>query len=115
MRSLILLIVIFTLSACSSLTSNAENGASEWDFDHNLQFKQTKISDHKYHLMVISKSDTHFDKLATFMMRRSYEICGTYGFKIEVLKGVEKFNDRQSFPNLIIPSLSANIECPLNH
>ena len=46
------------------------------------------------------------------MMRRSYDICGTYGFTIEVLRGIEKITDRQSFPNLIMPSLSANIECP---
>jgi len=101
------------LSALLSGCSNIEpiNGGAQWDFDHNIQFKQTKISENKYHLQVIPKSDTHFSKLATFMMRRSYEICRTYGFKIEVLKGVEKFTDRQSFPNLIMPSLSANIEC----
>ena len=98
------------LSACSNI--DTENGASQWDFDHNIQFKQTKLSENNYHLQVIPKSDTHFSKLATFMMRRSYEICGTYGFTIEVLKGIEKFTDRQSFPNLIMPSLSANIQCP---
>ncbi len=103
-------ILCISLSACS--TTNTENGTSQWDFDHSIQFKQTKLAENKYHLQVIPKSDTHFSKLATFMMRRSYEICGTYGFKIEVLKGVEKFTDRQSFPNLIMPSLSANIECP---
>jgi len=99
----------FALSACSNITS--KNGAAQWDFDHSIQFKQTMLSEDKYHLQVIPKSDTHFSKLATFMMRRSYEICGTYGFKIEVLKGIEKFTDRQSFPNLIMPSLSVNIEC----
>jgi len=111
MRLLILTITCFSLSACSNI--GTENGASQWDFDHNIQFKQTKLSENKYHLQVIPKSDTHFSKLATFMMRRSYEVCGTYGFTIEVLKGIERFTDRQSFPNLIMPSLSANIECPI--
>lgn len=97
-------------SGCSNI--EPQNGTSQWDFDHNVQFKQTKLSENKYHLQVISKSDTHFSKLATFMMRRSYEICGTYGFTIEVLKGIERFTDRQSFPNLIMPSLSANVKCP---
>jgi len=112
MRLLVFVITCFIISACSNLETKTENSASQWDFDHNIQFKQTKLSENKYHLQVISKSDTHFSKLAAFMMRRSYEICATYGFKIEVLKGVEKFNDRKSFPNLIMPSLSVNIECP---
>jgi len=110
MRILTLAITCCTLSACSNI--NTEDGASQWDFDHSLQFKQTKLSENKYYLQVIPKSDTHFSKLATFMMRRSYDICGTYGFTIEVLRGIEKITDRQSFPNLIMPSLSANIECP---
>jgi hypothetical protein len=103
-------ILCVALSACSNI--DTENGASQWDFDHNIQFKQIKLSEYKFHLQIIPKSDTHFSKLAAFMMRRSYNICGTYGFTIEVLKGIEKFTDRQSFPNLIMPSLSANIECP---
>jgi len=110
MRLYILVTVCFALSACSNIES--KHGASQWDFDHSIQFKQTILSEGEYHLQVIPKSDTHFSKLATFMMRRSYELCGSYGFKIEVLKGIEKFTDRQSFPNLIMSSLSANIECP---
>ncbi len=110
MRLFFLFFLGLLLSGCSNI--EPKNGASQWDFDHSVQFKQTKLSENKYHLQVSPKSDTHFNKLATFMMRRSYDICGTYGFTIEVLKGVEKFTDRQSFPNLIMPSLSANIECP---
>lgn len=110
MRLLAVIIVSVALSACSNIET--AKGHSQWDFDHNIQFQQTKTSENKYYLQVIPKSDTHFSKLATFMMRRSYEICGTYGFTIEVLKGIEKFTDRQSFPNLIMASLSANIECP---
>jgi len=113
MRVLSIVILSISLSACSNISP--ENGASQWDFDHNIQFKQTKLSENKYHLQVIPKSDTHFSKLATFMMRRSYEICGSYGFTIEVLKGVERVNDRLSFPNLIMPSLAANIQCPISN
>jgi hypothetical protein len=98
------------LSACSNI--DRENGAPQWDFDHKLQFEQTKLSENKYHLRVSPKSDIHFDQLATFMMRQSYKVCGTYGFTIKVLKGIEKFEDRRSLPNLMMPSLSANIECP---
>jgi hypothetical protein len=110
MRSLTLAITCLSLSACSNIDS--KNGAPQWDFDHNIQFEQTKLSENKYHLQVNPKSDTHFAELATFMMRQSYEICGTYGYTIEVLTGVERFDDRTFSPNLIMPSLSANIECP---
>ena len=110
MRLYFLMLLGVLLSGCSNIEQ--QNGTSQWDFDHNVQFKQTELSENKYHLQVWSKSDTHFSQLATFMMRRSYEICGTYGFTIEVLKGIERFTERQSIPNLIMPSLSANIKCP---
>ena len=105
------LIILLSISACSSLATTA-NGASEWDFDHQVQFKQTDLIDGKYHLQVITKQNTEFSKLATFLMRQSLRICKSYGFKIEVLEGVERFDDKLSFPNMILPSLSANIECP---
>lgn len=107
------LIVVTTLllSACSSQQS-LPNGASQWDFDHQVQFKQTDLKEGKHHLQVIAKQDTEFSKLATFLMRQSLRICKSYGFKIEVLEGVERFDDKLSFPNMIMPSLSANIECP---
>ncbi|MCJ8320914.1 MAG: hypothetical protein MJK12_14845 [Colwellia sp.] len=113
MRIFSLAILCVFLSACSTVKteSNTDNGDSRWDFDHNVQFKQTKLSENNYHLQVIPESNTHFSNLTTFMMRRSYQICGAYGFKIEVLNGIEKFTDKQSSPNLIVSSLSANIEC----
>ena len=113
MRVFYFALLCVSLSACSNIEN--ENGSSQWDFDHNIQFEQTKLSENKYHLQVNPKSDTHFDKLATFMMRKSYEICGNYGFTIEVLKGIERVNDRLSFPNLIMPSLAANIQCPISN
>ncbi len=88
------------------------NGASQWDFDHEVQFKQTDLENGKVNLQVIAKQNTEFSKLATFLMRRSLRICKSYGFKIEVLEGVERFDDKLAFPNMIMPSLSANIECP---
>lgn len=105
------LVLALILPACASNVEST-NGQSQWDFDHQVQFKQTDIEPGKYHLQVIAKQDTEFSKLATFLMRRSFLICKSYGFKIEVLKGVERFDDKLSFPNMIMPSLSANIECP---
>lgn len=107
----LLVVTTLLLSACSSQQS-LPNGASQWDFDHQVQFKQTDLKGGKHHLQVIAKQDTEFSKLATFLMRQSLRICKSYGFKIEVLEGVERFDDKLSFPNMIMPSLSANIECP---
>ena len=104
-------LLVFALTACTSKVKTP-NGASQWDFDHQVQYKQTDLKNGNYHLQVIAKQDTEFSKLATFLMRRSLRICKSYGFKIEVLKGVERFDGKLSFPNMIMPSLSANIECP---
>jgi len=111
MKSSIGLLLALALTACASNTPT-KNGASQWDFDHRVQFKQTDLTAGKHHLQVIAKQDTEFSKLATFLMRQSLRICKSYGFKIEVLEGVERFDDKLSFPNMIMPSLSANIECP---
>ncbi len=103
--------LLITFTVCTNYMA-AANAASQWDFDHQVQFKQTDLDDGRYHLQVIAKQDVEFSKLATFLMRRSLRLCKSYGFKIEVLAGVEKFDDKLSFPNMIMPSLSANVECP---
>ncbi len=111
MKSLHILLLIVLVTGCAQ-NIESSSGASQWDFDHQVQFKQTELSDDRHHIQVISKQDTEFSMLATFLMRRALMVCKSYGFKIEVLKGVERFDDKLSFPNMIMPSLSANIECP---
>lgn len=110
-KNVALIAILLLLGACAKQKA-ISNGASQWDFDHQVQFKQTDLNDGKYHLQVVAKQSTEFSKLATFLMRQSLRICKSYGFKIEVLEGVERFDDKLSFPNMIMPSLSANIECP---
>jgi len=109
MRIFVLIFAVSLLSACT--TSNKANNSSQWDFDHNLQFKETQLADNKYHLEIIPKTDTYFSQLATFLMRRSYQLCGQYGYTLEILRGVEGFNDREGLPHLIQSSLQANVEC----
>jgi len=109
--NVLILLSLVMLFGCAK-NIETPNGASQWDFDHQIQFKQTDLKNGKHHLQVIAKNNTEFSKLATFLMRQSLQICKSYGFKIEVLKGVERFDDKLSFPNMIMPSLSANIECP---
>lgn len=90
---------------------SGKNPSTQWDFDHNIVFEQKLIKPDFYYLKVHSTNKTHFSTLATFLMRRSLQLCKSYGFKIEVLQGVEGFNDSEALPNLIMGSLAANIEC----
>ncbi|WP_286233447.1 hypothetical protein [Thalassotalea sediminis] len=99
-------IVIF-ITGCASNTSS-----SQFDFDHGVHFEQSLLEDGRYHFVVRAKEHTHFSRLATFLVRKSLEVCNAYGFKIEVLAGVEEYDDRVARPNYIIPSLAANVECP---
>ena len=115
----VLLTVLLTVVLTGMLTTilmgcmanNGKTSSTHWDFDHNIQFEQKLIKSNFYYLKVHSTSKTHFSTLATFLMRRSLQLCKSYGFKIEVLQGVEGVNDSEGLPNLIMGSLAANIEC----
>ncbi|QOL25876.1 hypothetical protein LP316_00730 [Thalassotalea sp. LPB0316] len=111
MKKLVLGVACGLLTACSQ-TPESSNGQSQWDFDHKVQFKQTKISENTYHIVVIPNSKVRFEQLSTFLIRRSLEVCNSYGFKLEVLAGVESFTDRKANANKIFSSLAANLECP---
>ena len=109
-KIIITLLLLPMLNNCAF--SPIKNGQTQWDFDHHLQFKQTQLADNRYHLVVVANNKTHFSQLATFLMRRSLEICQSYGFKMEVLAGVETFNHKLESPNRLMPSLAINLECP---
>ena len=85
---------------------------SDWDFDHQVQFQQIKLSKNTYSIKVISNDKTHFNQLSTFLIRHSYKICGQYDFELTVLSGIEGIDDRKISPSYIQPSLSANLVCP---
>ncbi|WP_440876110.1 hypothetical protein [Thalassotalea sp. PLHSN55] len=108
-RVMCIIAIPLLLASCAQIETS--NGEPQWDFDHQVQFRQTKLSDNSYHLAVVPKSKTPFSRLATFLLRRSKDICLNYGYKIEILQGVQGFNDRQGSPNYIWGSLEANIEC----
>jgi len=110
MKPLFIFIVFLCLSSCAQLAP--QNGLPQWDFDHNIQFNQTQLTDTRYHISVRATDKTQFSTLATFLMRHSLTLCKSYGFKIEVLAGVESYNHQLESPNMLMKSLSANIECP---
>ena len=107
----VIIFILFSLSLLGCQSTTTKSSAPQWDFDHKVQYREKQLTDTSYHIEVISHNDTRFEVLATFLMRRSLEICQSYGFKIEVLKGVEEFNDKLGLPNMIIPSLAANVYC----
>lgn len=112
--SAIIYLSLILLSACSSPTV-LENGQSivEWDFDHNVQFKKTKFDNKHFQIEVISHNKGNFERLSAFLLRKSYRICGGYGYKLTMIKGVESFDHYRSSPNLIMPNLTAKLECAI--
>ncbi len=109
----ILLSCCITLSACTILDSKEVDNpnAIQWDFDHNIQFKQTTLANEHYQLEVIRNHKVKFAQLAAFVLRKSYQLCGGYRYKLEVIQGIEGFDDKRAMPNYIFPSLIANVEC----
>jgi len=108
------ILVCLLLSACTNDPNANPQGAigSQWDFDHELQYKQTKLSDSTYQLEVISNQRVSFEHQSAFLLRRGYLICGQYGYKLVMITGVESFDFPRASPNLIMPNLKAKLECP---
>lgn len=86
---------------------------TEWDFDHQVQFKKTKFDEHNYQLEIIPNNQVSFERLSAFLLRRGYLICGRYGYKLELITGVESFDHFRASPNMIMPNLKAKLECPI--
>ena len=87
------------------------NASAQWDFDHQVQFIQTKLTKNSYQLEIIPSSKVNFERLATFLLRKYYRICQHYHYKLEIVQGIEGFDDRFAMPNYIFPSLIAKVEC----
>jgi len=109
----LLISLIFFISGCAQFNENQPRvvDGKIWDFDHNVQFEQYKVNDNTYSLTIRSTSKTRFSSLATFLVRQSFKLCKDYGFKIEVLDGVETYNDERYIKSYIPASLQANVEC----
>jgi len=109
----VLVLLVFFISGCAQIFDDKRSvvDGTIWDFDHSVQFEQHKNSDNSYSLTIRSTSKTRFSSLATFLVRQSFKLCRNYGFKIEVLDGVESYNDERYITSFIPASLQANIEC----
>lgn len=111
LAKLLIVATLFTL-ATGCATPNSKANRSQYDFDHGVFFEKEELGDNRFHILVRSDEKVPFNRLATFLIRKALQTCKSYGFKLEVLGGVEEYDDRLAHPNLIIPSLSANLECP---
>lgn len=84
---------------------------SLWDFDHEVRYYQTQLSKSSYQLEVVANGRVKFERLATFLMRKSYQLCQGYGYQLKVLDGVESFDHYRASPNLIMGNLKASLQC----
>ena len=87
---------------------------SAWDFDHKVQFYKTKLDENHYRLEVVTSNKANFQRLSAFLLRKSYLICGGYGYTLTPIKGVESFDYKRASPHLIRANLVAKIECPIS-
>jgi len=101
------------LNACANISPNKSNSNSvtQWDFDHQVQFIQTQLTERHFQLEIIPNHQVSFERLAGFLIRKSYRLCGGYHYKLEMIKGIENFDDKRAMPNYIFPSLTAKVEC----
>ena len=105
----------FFLGACAGPSTAVQGQAkSEWDFDHHLQFKKTQFDENHYQIEVIPNTKVSFERLSAFLLRRGYLICGSYGYKLELITGVESFDYPLASPNFIMPNLTAKLECAIS-
>lgn len=109
----------FILAGCQSRSllvqqpnQTETNRQSLWDFDHEVRYNKTKLADNKYQLEVEANGQVSFERLATFLLRKSYQLCRGYGFQLKMLDGIESFDHYRATPNLIMSNLKANLECP---
>lgn len=110
------ILLIGNIMACSNLAKNEPSfsGEKQWDFDHEVQFTEKRISPNQYRLRAFQMNKVPFERLASFLLRRSLIICQSYNYKIEILQGVEEFDEKLGSPNKILKDLSANLECSIS-
>lgn len=115
MKKNVCIVVSATLLSLSGCAVVVDNGESQWDFDHQIQFKQTKLSEGHYKLVVIPQNKTRFSRLATFLLRQSRDLCPEYGYQVKILDGVQGFHEVEGAPNKIMRNLSAEVICKVDN
>lgn len=109
MKILTLIVYSLLLVACTSTDKSART--SEWDFDHHVRFEQKVLSNNSYQVTVLRNNDTHFAQLSMFILRHAKAICSGERYQLEILQGIEDFDDQRIAQSYIQPSMIANITC----
>ncbi|NMP32078.1 hypothetical protein HII17_10905 [Thalassotalea sp. M1531] len=104
--------VLLSTSVQICAQANATESNFETDLDHRVQFKLTKLDGKSYQMEVARLGGVKFDRMNLFATRKAKKICGSLGFSIRYLEGVEGYDDRKFNPNYIFPSLKVKITCP---
>lgn len=114
---LIFTVMYLTITSCANQVTEQINtdGSTQWDFDHHLKFKQTELAPNIFVLEVIPNNKVGFGHLAKFLLRQSYDLCGHYYYRLEMMQGIEGVDDKRAMPNYILPSLMAKVECNTQH
>jgi hypothetical protein len=107
MKITILLILMLSIQS----TYAEGDVKSKWDFDHNVRYEKTKISEYKFNIEVIRTEDIDFSQISAFIIRKSFELCSNSRFSIGFESGVELFDDEKINRNSLKPPLVANVEC----
>ena len=111
----VLLFIVFNqITGCSNAKGIERTQGIQWDFDHRVQFIQTQLANDNFQLEIIPNNKVGFGQLAKFLLRKSYSLCGHYHYKLEMIQGIENFDDKRAMPNYIFPSLMAKVECKPN-
>lgn len=100
--------LLMLLGCTGSVVASEE---SIWDFDHQLHYIQKQIGEGSYQLTVRRNDKADFDRLSVFVLRHSVALCKKDNPSIELIEGVELFDDRRRMPNYIFPPLKVNIHC----
>jgi len=109
----LMLLIYLSITACANIKTQQSNSGkvAQWDFDHHVQFIQIELASNHYQLEIIPNNKVNFEQLATILLRKSYRLCQHYHYKLEIVQGIEGFDDKLAMPNYIFPSLVAKVSC----
>lgn len=82
-----------------------------YDFDHQIHFELTKVSQNQYHIKVKPDSYAFFNVQSAFLLRKAAKICGTDKFHLALESGIQEYERFPTEPRAYPGSLNAKITC----
>ncbi|SES64294.1 hypothetical protein [Thalassotalea agarivorans] len=103
--AMLLIATMFTLNSAQA------NDNLKWDFDHQVQYYQQRLSENVVRLSVIPNSKTRFVRMSAFLIRQAEKLCKSKPFSLRNIEGVQTFDSMKAEPNRITPTLKADVHC----